>query len=113
MWKEGEAKKYYKEEYKTIHRAVKISLRDLNYEIKSEEDRKDGCYIVAGTEDKLKIKIVKVKDEITEVKIRINFMGDKPYAELLYAEIDANTSVIEYDQDGKPTKARRRILRPN
>ena len=31
-------------------------------------------------------------------------MGDKPYAELFYTQIDANTNVINYDEKGIPTK---------
>ena len=109
MWKEGEAKKYYKEELKTIHRSVIHSLRELGHPVAEDKSSKQGFYIVAGEGRKFKIKLIKVKDNITEVRCRIDFMGDKPYAELLYAEIDSNTDVVEYDDGGRPTKGRRRL----
>lgn len=107
MWKDGEASKYYNEEAHTLYRSVKISLEELNYQIFSDENLKDGGnYIVAGDNDKFKIFIRQVKPHITEVKIRVNFLGDKPYADLLYEQIDLNTSTIDFDNQGKPTKRR-------
>lgn len=105
MWYEGEAHKYYNEEARTLYRATKIALKDLDYPITKDEPNKDGgYYIVAGDKDRFKIVIRQVKHHITEVKVRINFMGDKPYAELLYRQIDLNTNSIEFDDEGKPTK---------
>lgn len=111
MWKQGEARKYYKEDLRQVNRAVRLSLKELGHQISSEEQTEDGYSLVAGSDDKFKIKIVKIKQNITEVKCRINIMGDKPYAELLYAEIDAHTDVVDFDDEGRPTKSRRR-LRP-
>jgi hypothetical protein len=31
-------------------------------------------------------------------------MGDKPYADLLYSTIDANTNTIYFNEEGKPVK---------
>jgi len=109
MWKDGEAHKYYNEEAHTLYRATKISLKELDHPIIKEEPYRDcGYYIVAGEGDKFKITIRQVKPHITEVKIRINFMGDKPYAELVYRQIDSNTNTIEFDDQGKPTKRKQR-----
>lgn len=105
MWKDGEASKYYNEEAHTLYRSVKISLKEMDYNISSEENLKNGGnYIVAGDNDQFKIVIRQVKPHITEVKIRVNFLGDKQYAELLYDQIDSNTSTIDFDNQGKPTK---------
>lgn len=104
MWKQGEAKKYYNDELKTIYRSVKHALNDLDYKILIDEEVKDGYYLVSGERDRFKIKIKSVKSKITEVSIRINFMGDKPYAELLYSHIDANTNTIYFDDKGRPVK---------
>lgn len=105
MWYEGEAHKYYNEEARTLYRATKIALKDLDHPITKDEPNRDGgYYIVAGDKDRFKIVIRQVKPHITEVKVRINFMGDKPYAELLYRQIDLNTNSIEFDDEGKPTK---------
>lgn len=111
MWKEGEGHKYYNEEIKNIYRATKNSLKDLNYEIISDEQTSYGYHIVAGGGDKFKIRIREAKPHIAEVKIRINFMGDKPYAELIYAQIDANTNTINYDDEGKPTKLKNKLFK--
>lgn len=111
MWKEGEGHKYYNEELKVMYRATKNSLKELNYPIIKDEQTSYGYYLVAGDGDKFKIRIREAKPHITEVKIRINFMGDKPYAELIYHQIDANTNTINYDDDGKPVKMKDRIFR--
>ena len=104
MWKQGEAKKYYLEEVDIIYRATKHSLEDMNQKITLDDKTKEGYHIVAGDRDKFKIHIQKIKSKITEVKVRINIMGDKPYAELLYTTIDANTNTIYFDEKGKPVK---------
>ncbi len=113
MWKEGEAKKYYKEELRVMVRSVKLALAELKHPIHKESNTKEGVYIEAGEGDKFKIKVNRVKDGITEVRCRINIMGDKPYAELLYAEIDSFTGTIDYDEEGKPTKLRKRRILAN
>lgn len=109
MWNDGEAHKYYNEEAHTLYRATKTSLKELDHLILKDESLKGGgYYIVAGNDDKFKIVIRQVKPHITEVKIRINLMGDKPYAELVYGQIDLNTNTIDFDDQGKPTKRRQR-----
>lgn len=109
MWKDGEAHKYYNEESHTLYRATKISLKELNHPIAKDEPSKDGSYsILAGEGDKFHIYIRQVKPHITEVRVRVNFMGDKPYAELLYRQIDSNTNTIDFDDQGKPTKRKLR-----
>lgn len=107
MWKDGEAHKYYNEEAHTVYRATKTSLKDLDHLIIKDESSKDGnYYILAGENDKFKITIRQVKPHITDVKIRVNLMGDKPYAELVYSQIDLNTNTIDFDEQGKPTRQR-------
>lgn len=109
VWKGGEAHKYYNEEAHTLYRATKTSLKELDHPIFKDEKTKDGgYYIVAGNDDKFKIAIRNVKPHITDVKIRINFMGDKPYAELIYGKIDSNTNTIDFDDQGRPTKNKQR-----
>jgi hypothetical protein len=104
-WKEGEARKYYSEPSSLLHRAAIYALDDLNHEIKSDVKNTDKTYeILAGDEHKFKITIKNIKPNISEVKIRVDFLGDKPYAELLYKHIDAHTNTVEYDDNGLPTK---------
>lgn len=104
IWYEGEAHKYYYEEPSTLYRSTKLALKELEHPITTDEVRNGNYYIVAGDDDKFKITIRKVKPHISEVKIRINFMGNKPYAELLYTHIDNNLNTIDFDDQGRPTK---------
>lgn len=105
MWSEGEAHKYYNEEVGTIYRSTKKSLRELDLKITEEKATGNGgYYLVAGDKDRFTINIRQVKPHISEVSIRINFMGDKPYAELVYTQIDLNTNTIEFDDEGRPAK---------
>jgi hypothetical protein len=103
IWKQAEAHKYYKEELKIIYRATKNSLKELGHSISTDEKTRDGYYILAGSKNEFKIHIRQVKPNISEVAIRINILGDKPYAELLYSTIDANTNTINYNEEGVPT----------
>lgn len=108
VWKEGEARKYYNEPINTIYRSTKKSLRDLDFNLLDEKIMENGnFYLEAGDKNKFKITIREVKPKITEIKIRVDFMGDKPYAELLYEQIDLNTNTIEFDSQGKPVKRKR------
>lgn len=111
IWKQGEAHKYYNEDAKVLYRATKLSLKELGHPITTDQSSGDGYYLVAGDKDKFKIKIRSVKPHISEVAVRINLMGDRPYAELLYSQIDANTDTINYDDEGKPTKNKNRRIR--
>lgn len=90
MWKDGEATKYYRlEPYQTYH-FLKIVLNDLGHKIITDEIQKNGSfYIVSQSKNhKFKINVVNADIGITALKIRIDFMGDKPYAELIYHNLD-------------------------
>lgn len=103
-WKDGEAHKFYHEEISTLYASVKVALRELNYDITSDQIQKNGdYYLLAGQKDEFKIYIRKVEPRITEVRIRVNFMGNKPYAELIYQHIDKNLNVVEFDRNGDLT----------
>lgn len=108
MWQEGEAVKYYHEKSVVLNRATKASLKELELNLIEETQDKSVFKLNVGqaNEDKFKITIGQVKPNIAVVKIRVNFMGDKPFAELLYNQIDLNMNAIEYDDEGKPTKQR-------
>jgi hypothetical protein len=103
-WMEGEAHKYYAHDPDVLYRATKRACMDLQHSIDTDEADGDDYYIVAGGKDRFKIKIRQVEKGIAEVKIRVDFMGDKPYAELIYKKIDNQLSVIEFDEHGRPTK---------
>ena len=97
MWKEGEAHKYYKSDSGTVHRAVKRALEDMGLSISRDDPPDQGdYYLIAGDNNRFKIKIVRIEKNITKLSVRINFMGDKDYAELLYKNVDYQTNIIEY-----------------
>lgn len=108
VWNAGEAKRYYNENCTSLCRSVKAALNELNMPIKKDSIYKNSRYLVAGENDKFKILISQANPHITEVKIRVNFLGDKPYAELLFNQIDLNTNTINFDESGKPTKFKQR-----
>lgn len=97
VWKNGEGFKYYNYDYNTVFRATEKALHDLDYKITKEEATKKGQYIVASSAHDFKINIEKVESNVTIVRMRINFMGDKPYAEMIYQVIDQNLGIIEYE----------------
>lgn len=105
MWHQGEAHKFYYEEPSTLYRSTKLALKELGHPITKDEAQRDGSYyIVAGDDDKFQITICKVKPHIGEVKMRVNLMGNKPYAELVYKHIDNNLNTIDFDDQGRPSK---------
>lgn len=110
LWKEGEAHKYYNEEMPAMHRSVKTALKELNLPIAKDESTKDGFYIIAGDNDRFKIRIQTIRPHITKVSIRVNFMGDKDYAELVYRTTDSYVDTIEFN-NGRPIKGQRRLMR--
>lgn len=101
MWSGGEANKYYDADSVRTYRSTKMALRELGIPITKDEPRKDGYRIVAGDSNRFNITIKKVNPHITLVSIRVNFMGDKPFAELVYKTIDAHMDVIEFNS-GRP-----------
>ena len=105
VWKDGEAKKYYSADKDVIYRATKKALEDMKLPIKKEDNDANTYSISAGENDKFSITINEEENDITRLKIRVNFMGDKPYAELLYNKIDSNLNTIRFDANGNPVKS--------
>jgi len=108
-WLEGEAQKYYTQDTDVLYRATKRACLELQHSIETDEHEESNYYIVAGGNNRFKIKIRQVEKGITEVRIRVDFMGDKPYAELIYKKIDDQLSVINFDEHGRPTRQNRII----
>ena len=94
-WLEGEAHKYYNADQATVHQATKNVLNELGFPISKDYVDSDTIHMVAGDQgkDKFKIKIRNVRYNITELSIRINTFGDKPYAELIYRNVDKQAGI--------------------
>lgn len=101
MWKQGEAKKYYEEDYQIVLRAVKKTVTKYKLSITRQHNYKNEYIVVAGNGDRFKITVKKESSLHTLVCIRINFFGDKQLAELIYKTIDDFINVVEYDSLGK------------
>jgi len=110
MWKEGEATKYYNTDVDTVYRAVKHAANQLNLKLVNDDQNKNekGYHLKVGDKDKFKIKILP-KDKVTELCIRVNFTGDKSYAELFYKTVDDDLNTIQF-KNGKPVKERPKLL---
>jgi hypothetical protein len=102
MWENGEGHKYYQYNYKIMHRASKKALKILELPIISEKITDNECYIIAGSKSQYKIRIFFVENSISDVRVRINFIGNKQEAELIYSNLDKAVFMIDYDKDGNP-----------
>lgn len=96
MWYEGEAQKYYATPQEKIHVAVKDVLKEFTLPILEEKVDGETIYITAGDDDKFKIKITSVRENVTKLSIRVNIMGDKPYAEMIYRHVDGRPNVEQF-----------------
>lgn len=110
-WKEGEAHKYYKYDADIMYKATLRAIKKMDLTVtqdtvvapkKSRKGSIPGHHLIATSNDRFKVKIFSTDKNVTEVSIRINFMGDKPYAELLYAYIDDQVNVIVFNENNKP-----------
>jgi hypothetical protein len=107
-WHNGEAHKYYDFNSEIIYRATKHTAEDMGLTIQTNESKENGeYYLLVGENDEFKIKIIPHESNITRLSIRVNFMGDKPYAELFYQNVDDRLGIIEFGPDGNPRRARR------
>lgn len=102
LWKQGEAKKYYEDDYQVVLRAVKKTIKNYNLSILRQQNSKNEYVAIAGNGNRFKITVSKESPSYTLVSIRINVFGDKQLAELIYKTIDDFINVVEYDYFGKP-----------
>ena len=93
LWKNGEGTKYYDYEQKTVYNSAKHAFQRLNLPITQD----NGKELKAGTKDRFYVKVVKCQGNITRVSIRVNFMGDKEYAKLIFKCMDDQLPVVKFD----------------
>lgn len=103
-WMNGEAHKYYEEDTEVIHRATRHALTELGVAITQNEPKGNGFYLLAGTENRFAINISKQEGSLSCLSIRINYVGDKDFAELIYKKVDEQLNIIHYDEQGNPTR---------
>ncbi len=107
-WMNGEAHKYYEESPQVIYRSTKHALNELNLPITKDEPQDNTFYILAGDKDRFSINIVASEANMSKMSIRINFLGDKDLAELIYKKVDQQLNSIHFDDQGNPTRKSRR-----
>lgn len=95
-WIDGESHKYYATEQPVIEQAVRNVLEEFKLPILEEKTEDNYLYIKAGDDDRFKIKIHKVRENVTKLSIRINTWGDKPYCEMIYRHVDQQPQVIQF-----------------
>lgn len=105
-WVNGEAHQYYEYPSEVVYRTTKHTLQELNIPISKDNVNSDSYQIIAGESNRFKIKITQPEKNISKLSIRINTLGDKDLAELIYKKIDKNIEIIEFDPEGNPTKKR-------
>lgn len=103
-WVNGEAHKYYNESPNILYRATKHSLNELSIPITKDEPKDNTFYILAGEGNKFSFHITPAEKNLSKVSLRINILGDKDYAELIYKKIDEQLNIIHFDDQGNPTK---------
>lgn len=107
-WINGEAHQYYNEDPEILYRATKKSLKDLELLIIKDEKKSKlkefHAYLLAGDNNRFAIKIDQADKNISKISIRINYIGDKEFAELIYEKIKTNIPIILFDKDGNPVK---------
>jgi hypothetical protein len=101
-WVNGEAHKYYESESDIVYRSTKHALRELDQEITRDTEKNGQYKIIAGNENRFSISIEKADKNITRLNIRINYIGDKDFAELIYKKVDEQINIIEFDPQGNP-----------
>ena len=105
-WKDGEAHKHYHYDSGIVYRAAKRSMLELGIPITQDDGKNDSnYYFTAGENNRFKVTITHIETNISRLSVRINFMGDKSYAELFYDKMDNQLSVITYDPEGKPVSS--------
>lgn len=95
-WHDGEAQKYYATEQTKIYEATKATLAEFKFPILEEKIKDNIIYLKAGDDDRFRIKITEVRENVTKLSIRINVMGDKAYAEMIYRHVDKYPDVEQF-----------------
>lgn len=105
MWKNGEAIKYYEIDGVILQRAVVRTLKDdFKLSITKNTSENNQFLITAKNKDKVEVKIIKNKRNFTEVRVRVNLLGDEPYSELFFTKLEKQIYTIAFDKTGKPCR---------
>jgi hypothetical protein len=114
-WRNGEAFKYYPYNKDIMSRATqrafnRMGLTVLNVYRNDTDgceclwirfyDRSQGYAMLAGNNNAFNLNIDQKEQNISIVRCRVDFWGDKSYVELLYKYIDEEINNIEFSSGG-------------
>ena len=113
-WKNGEAFKYYPYSKEVMSRAVQRAFTRMQLTVVGViPTSSDGCTfivkwwdkttgygILAGNNNQFNVNIEQKEQNVCVVRCRVDFWGDKEYAELLYKYIDEEVNTIEFTNGG-------------
>ncbi len=121
-WKEGEGVTYYPYSTAVVHRAAILALKDMEMKISSDTGdtfnaqlpgtthfrllntvrATKSSQIIAGNRNRFKITVEAIEKNATRLKLRIDFMGDRPYGDMFFQKVHEYLNVITLDMKGKP-----------
>jgi hypothetical protein len=94
-----------------VYSAIKLTvLNDLQHEIITEQRINGYEMLTKSKNHKFLIRVEQTDPMVSVCKIRVDFMGDKPYAELLYRTMDkylGTTTIGVIEETGN----QRRLIR--
>lgn len=96
FWMNREAHKYYNTEFDDMERSVKSALIELEMPIEEEYYSGDTLILKCDVNDRFKISLNPVRENVTKVSILVDLLGDKPYAEMIYRHIDGQDGVVQF-----------------
>lgn len=113
-WKNGEAFKYYPYNKEIMSRAVQRAFNRMQLTVVGVIptsdggctfivkwwDKTTGYGIVAGNNNQFNTNIEQKEQNVCLVRVRVDFWGDREYAELLYKYIDEEVNTIEFTSGG-------------
>ena len=96
FWMNREAHKYYNTDMDKMEVSVRAVLDELEMPI--EEEYMDGQIKVfkCDVNDRFRISLNPVRNNVTKLSILVNTLGDKPYAEMIYRHVDNQDGVIQF-----------------
>lgn len=95
LWKDGNAKKYYTGKQANVYPKLKQVLHSMGHTIAKDSVNSKGVNIIESHSagHRFSITVAQYDPDVVLVTCRIDFMGDKYYAELMYRQLDSMMGV--------------------
>lgn len=96
FWMNREAHKYYNTDLDQMETSVRAALAELEMPIEDEFMEGESMVFKCDVNDRFRITLNPVRDNVTKLSILVNTLGDKPYAEMIYRHVDDQDGVIQF-----------------